>query len=307
MKGLQLSKAFFTEYGLPLIDSQFAEYKDRIAAGLVGHGSECFGYDDEISQDHDYEPGFCLWLTDEDEKLFGFKLFRAYAKLPKEYDGKKLVKSSLFGSDNRGVHTIKDFYSFYTGTGNVPTSYDHWLSISDFYLAEATNGEVFCDPVGEFSRIREGLKKGCPEDVRLKKLASAVFNVAQSGQYNYSRCLRHGEKGAAAFALDKFAHNALHAIFLLNCEYMPYYKWAFRKAKTLPLLGEAAAETEKALLCKDEEKSCTESIEKVAFLLAREIKKQGLSDRSDDYLEPYAYCIKNNIKDANLRNSPIIM
>ena len=77
MKGLEISEKFFYEYGLPMIEKEFSEYKDRIAAGLVGHGSECFGFDDEISTDHDFEPGFSLWITAEDERKFGFKLFRA--------------------------------------------------------------------------------------------------------------------------------------------------------------------------------------------------------------------------------------
>ena len=58
MKGMELSKAYFEEYGKPMIESQFFPYKEQMAAGLVGEGSECFGYDDEFSQDHDFGPGF---------------------------------------------------------------------------------------------------------------------------------------------------------------------------------------------------------------------------------------------------------
>ena len=60
MKGIELARAFYEEYGKPMIERDFAEYSDRIAVGLVGRGSECYGFDDEISTDHDFEAGFCL-------------------------------------------------------------------------------------------------------------------------------------------------------------------------------------------------------------------------------------------------------
>ena len=69
MKGLELSRAYYEAWGAPMIREKFPEYEDRIAVGLVGPGSECFGYDDAISMDHDFEAGFCLWLTKEDEEI----------------------------------------------------------------------------------------------------------------------------------------------------------------------------------------------------------------------------------------------
>ena len=97
MKGLELSRRYYEEFGAAMIEEQFPDYKDRIAVGLVGHGSECFGFDDEISLDHDYGPGFCMWLTDEDEAEIGFRLFRAYSKLPREFCGVSLRERSAAG------------------------------------------------------------------------------------------------------------------------------------------------------------------------------------------------------------------
>ena len=62
MQGLALARAYFDAYGAPMIERQFAAYKSSMAVGLVGEGSECFGYDDAFSQDHDFGPGFCIWL-----------------------------------------------------------------------------------------------------------------------------------------------------------------------------------------------------------------------------------------------------
>ena len=67
MNGLDLAKTLYENYGKKIIKEEFSEYEDRIAVGLVGHGSECFGFDDKLSLDHDYDGGFCLFLTDEDD------------------------------------------------------------------------------------------------------------------------------------------------------------------------------------------------------------------------------------------------
>ena len=304
MKGLELARAYYEEYGRPMLEEQFGEVTDRVACGLVGHGSECFGFDDAVSRDHDFEPGFCLWLTREDEREFGFRLFRAYGKLPKEFGGVRLEKKSLFGSDFRGVHTIDAFYSFYVGD-SLPQTNAEWLRIPDFYLAEATNGAVFCDPLGEFSRVRAYLLHDRPEDVRLKKLGSCVFSMAQLGQYNYARCLRHGEGGAAALALTDFCRSCAKAVFLLHRAYAPYDKWLMRGLRSLP--GTWAEGLEALLAAPLDERKNRPAIEKLCASLAAELRAQGLAEGKGDYLEPYAYEISGRIRDGELRNSPVML
>jgi len=306
MKGIELSQKFFEAYGRQMLENDFATVKDRIAVGLVGHGSECFGYDDEISTDHDFDAGFCIWLTEEDEREYGFKLFRAYSRLPHEFEGVKIENKSVFGSQYKGVHTIKEFYSFYLPSGDIPQSLNEWLSIPSTYLAEATNGAVFYDRLGEFTRIREALLNGYPSDVRLKKLASALFYMAQAGQYNYARCLKHGETESATLALNDFVRNGLSTIFLLSNKYEPYYKWVFRAADEIKGF-EQTVKLLKTLTVAPTDKSNIEIIEAVSSQLVDYLVENGVAKRSGDYLEGYAYAVNEKIRDGNIRNMPIML
>ena len=305
MKGLELARAYYEAYGRPMLERDFSQYLGRIAAGLCGHGSECFGFDDDISRDHDFEPGFCLWIPEEDDREYGFKLFRAYSKLPQEFMGVKIQKKSLFGSDTKGVHTLWQFYSFYIGD-RLPETNGEWLQIPDFYLAEATNGQVFDDPLGEFSRIRAALLDR-PEDVRLKKLGSALFSMAQLGQYNYARCLRHGEEAAAALALTQFCKSAAQAVYLLNRAYAPYDKWLFRGLRGLPCLSGTADSITALLAAPLEEKRNLPLIEGICAGVIAVLREQGLAENAGDYLEPYAYAVGEHITDGELRNSPVML
>ncbi len=307
MAGIDISRAYWEEYGKPMIEESFSEYKGRIAVGLVGHGSECFGFDDKISCDHDFDAGFSIWLTEEDERLFGFKLFRAYSKLPNEFRGTRLQKKSLFGTDNKGVHTINEFYSQYISGGKAPETWQEWLYTPSEYFAEATNGEVFCDPLGEFTKIREEILHDMPEDVRLKKIASKCILMAQTGQYNFERCLSHGEKAAAELALSKFCEHAAGLIYLLNKAHAPYYKWIFKGMKKLPILGEK--EIVLTRLLTDNTLEYVNKIDLIEDLCAdiiKELQNQGLAENAGNYLEPYAYMINDKIKNSEIRNLHII-
>ena len=305
MQGIEMARAFYEQSVRLMIERDFAQYTDRIAVGLVGHGSECFGYDDEISRDHDFEPSLCIWLDDDDEREFGFALFRAYSKLCKEYCGKERSAKSRGDSDFRGVMTVSDFYRRYTGRAGAPQSNTDWLYTPSYYLAEATNGEVFCDPKGVFTSIRNEIKNGMPEDVRLKKICSCAFYMAQSGQYNFKRCLAHGELGASRLALSDFVKSSMEMIFLLNRAHMPYYKWSFRAMRELCILGDRACVLEQLLVMT--EGDILAVIEALCADVISELRRQGLTDSASDYLENHAYSVNGKIKDAELRNMPVML
>lgn len=313
MKGIEQAKKFYNEVGKKMIADKFGDYQNRIAVGLVGHGSECFGFDDDVSQDHDFEVGFCMWLTKEDEEKIGFKLMRAYDKLKEEYalqNGFATSRQSAAGASAQGVCVIDDFYRRYTGTDGAPKGWQDWLYTDSLFFAEATNGEVFRDDLGEFSKIRNEILKGMPEDVRAKKIGSLAISMAQTGQYNYARCLKHGEDGAAMLALCEFVKSACQTAFLLEKKHMPYYKWAFKAMRTLDKFGEFASPLEFLLTADNDEKGKKvkrEIVEDVCGAFAKEINEQFELGVEGVYLEPFGYAIQKRIKNAEIRNLHVIL
>ncbi len=309
MQGLEIARKFYEEYGKPMLAEQFADVAERIAAGIAGEGSECLGFDDEISRDHDFDFGFCLWITRADEEAFGFRLERAYGALPKEFMGLCRPPLSPVGGRRRGVITVEDFYTRHLGAENAPDCPERWLYTPSFSLLAASNGAVFADPLGKLSEVREVLLAGYPEDIRRKKLAAHVILMAQSGQYNYPRCLSRGETGAAQLAVFEFVKHAISAIYLLNNRYEPFYKWAYRGMKALPVLGDMGDVLQGLCELGNDPKTAAtkqEVIEDIAVLMAREFAAQSLSAAEGSELEKHAYAILKTVKDARLRNMHIM-
>ncbi len=309
--GLKLSKAYFTEYGLPMLQDGFADVMPFLAAGLCGSGSECFGYDDEVSRDHDFEPGFMLFLPGEDvvDRRTAFLLERAYAKLPKEYMGCRRSLMSPVGGARHGVIRTAEFFAERIGTPDAGgLSAAQWMALPEQSLAEAVNGEIFFDSYGEVTRIRESLAT-FPEDVRRKKMAGHLLLAAQAGQYNYRRCLLHGEPAAAQLAVGEYVKAAMSVIFLLNRQYQPYYKWSFRALRALPKLA-LEAELFEYLLTTDNEGQMAEDkydvIEGISADLIDELQAQGLTEAICGDLEKHAYSVNDGIADGGLRNLHIL-
>lgn len=306
MKGIEISKAYFNEYGLPMLNNDFLEILPYLCVGLVGSGSDCYGFDDEISRDHDFEPGFCIFIPDEDkvDRRAEFLLERAYAKLPKEFMGLKRSIISPVGGRRNGVIRTSEFYNAKVGCTDGMLTVQNWLTISESYLFEATNGVIFFDNYGEFSDIRNRILH-MPEDVRLKRLAGNLLLMAQSGQYNYSRCLSHGETGAAQLAITEFVNAAMKTVFLLNGKYMPYYKWSFRAMRNLEHFS-AFSDSFEYLLTSENDSVTAEVklgvIEDISSLIIEYLIDSNMTKAICGDLEKHAYSVNDSIEDANIRN-----
>ena len=282
--GLSISRRYYEAYGRPMIHEKFADYEDRIAVGLVGRGSECFGFDDAISTDHDFGPGFCMWLAKEDYKKIGKKLQKEYDKLPKEFMGYQRLETANAGK-RVGVFTVGKFYKELIGLKRAPKMDEEWLCISDEQLAHASNGEVFEDPLGGFSFIRKKIKEYYPENVWKRKIAQTAALMSQTGQYNYPRMMQRDDKVTAGVYLGDFIRNTMQMMYLLNRQYAPYTKWMYKGLDSI-----SDAQPVRILLGKlsDPANSYEESvqiIEDICTTTLAMMNVMGLTTGEDNYLD----------------------
>jgi len=309
--GLKISEVFFEEYGLPMLEKDFADHKDVIAAGLSGQTSECFGYDDYISRDHDYAPGFCLWLPEELKKEIGDELQKAYEALPVDEfilrhrtDVGMAEPSRIMTGARRhrvGVHSIEEFFYEHTGMTYAPETVEDWLATPQMHLAEAVNGKVFRDPYGKFSSIRKVWEDYYPEDILKKKVAADLAMAGKTGQFNYARSIKRGDIGAAYFCVTEFIYKISATLFLLNGRYMPYYKWRFRAMKEFTTLKSAAEPLLKLTQISEEVSSDKiDLIEEVSGLVIKELVGRGWSSGHSDYLLDNAKLIMKTIDNSEI-------
>ncbi len=311
MNGMEFNENFFFQEGLPMLRHDFPDYQELIAAGLVGEGSECFGYDDDLSRDHDWNTGFCLWLEEDDFDRIGLRMHNAYEELIRRKSGQIPCASLEDSSRRRGVFPISSFFKRFINRETLPGSNSEWLKLPEEYLAVCTNGKVFYDPLGAFSDFRNHLLDYYPEDIRLKKIAARCYSMAQDGQYNFPRSLQRKDPVAANHALARFIHAACSLAYLLLKRYKPFYKWMHRGlleldtpgpqlAGLLERLSDAPGETSQ-----DRNVDRLDTIEETSALLIRALQDFDLSNSSSSFLMKHATVIQEFIEDPNIRRLPL--
>lgn len=308
-----------------MIHEKFREAEQRIAVGIAGEGSDCFGWDDLISRDHDFGTGVCLWLTDADMHAFGRELSDAYESLVDSHGGGGLTARLR---ERRGVMSINDFYSNVLGTDleveklcailglnrkkegvdggsniEMELTVEFWNDIDNSCLATAVNGEVFRDDLGVFTAFREKLLDYYPERIWRIRIAEELHSFSAALQVNYARCMTRGDVVAASVCRLKGIEAAMQLFFLLKREYPPYYKWTYMRLTELDREGAFSALLRDLSLrsCNtgawegkpynpDKLNTDDETVvitEKIASHIVRMLGQRGFIRSTDPYLEKY--------------------
>ena len=310
--GIGSSRRFYENEVAPMIREKFAAFESRIAVGIAGEGSDCFGYDDFISRDHDFGTGVCLWITDEDMDRIGQKLSREYEYLVDQHPGNKLTERLRA---RRGVMTIRSYYSKILGTEldaeNAVITDEDWRKLDHACLATAVNGTVFRDDLGKFSAFRKLLLDYYPDNVWRIRIANELHKYSAALQVNYARCMARGDIVAARLCHGQGLEAAMQLFFLMVREYPPYYKWTYRRLAEIDARTNSPAKRYggftaliKQLAEEPGDKSAWKGIkyspnyinlsdpmivitERIAGCIVEMMNEHGLTDRTNPYLETY--------------------
>lgn len=282
--GLELGREL-SHYVAQDVELNLPDISPYICLALVGTGSECLGYDDAVSEDHDFTKRCQLFLPDEIYKSYKDKLI------------------SYFTNYSQGLvqlESISQFYKRYTLYPEGPQSPAEYRRIPQDLLCTATNGEVFLDNLGTFTNIRQRLLTYYPEDIRLRKIAYELNQLAQSGQYNLPRMLQRGDTVAAQLALSQFVNHYMLAVHLLNKSYAPFYKWIYRHTCNLPILGNTVKYGIPDVL-NSSLNDTKHHIDHLCNALIQELQSHALSNSSIDFLTYQAKEVMQRIQDQALR------
>lgn len=303
-KRFESSRFFYENKVAPMIHEKFPAEEGRIAVGIAGEGSDCFGYDDFMSRDHDFGTGVCLWLTDEDMELFGDRLTEEYDRLAY---GSGYSAISVRLMERRGVMTIHDYYSDILGidcdTAGCTMSDENWRRLDHACLATAVNGEVFRDDLGVFTGFRKLLLAYYPENIRRERLADELHRFSAALQVNYARCMTRKDNVAAQMCRLEGLKAAMEIYFLMKRVYPPYYKWTYRRLAELDGNGPFSAKIRSlaeagcaVAFWKDRKYNpdrpnladpVVNLAEQIAADIVEMLRSQGLTGGTDPYLERY--------------------
>lgn len=267
------------------IELNLPDLAPYMCLALVGTGSECLGFDDAISEDHDFTKRCQLFLPAD--------IYETNKERLQSY-----FKNYAYGTVQ--VECISEFYQRYTLYPEGPQCEKEFRRVPQDLLCTATNGEVFLDNFGSFTHIRQRLLAYYPEDIRLRKIAYELNQLAQSGQYNLPRMLQRDDTIAASLALHQFVHHYMLLVHLFNKSYAPFYKWLYRHSCTLPILGNTVKHGIVELL--DAPITDTKShIDRLCSAIIQELQRNGLSTSPIDFLTYQAKEVIQRIQDPLLR------
>lgn len=225
MKGLEISRLFFSEWVLPFIDRELPDLPSHIAAGRFS-GSDALGADDHLSQDHSWGPSVEVYLDDEYDVDAESLAALINGAAPIEFRGARRR-----GGPDTAV-TLKRTTGYIKWVfGCVPKKPREWICCGsrlediESVLYFLRHGSLFHDGSGQLTALRA--RYHCyPDDIHRLRLAACFYDIAHYGEYNFVwRLVERDDVIAMQIALAHFSKAVMRLHFYLDRDFAPYWKW----------------------------------------------------------------------------------
>jgi hypothetical protein len=235
---IEVSRGFFTEVVRPILERAFPEETAQGALGLFGLGSEAYGMDDELSRDHHWGVRIDGLMPDTVAPARRESMLQTVqANLPATYRGYSLREGHLAGA-GLTLDSLQAFLRRSIGLDHTPQTHTEWLQIPEEDILHVINGEVWHDPSGRFTAIRQAFERYYPDEVHRRRLAHWCRYLSGMGTYALKRALLRGNEFYAATAFGKAIRWGVQIAFLLDRRYFPYDKWLIVYLQRLPRLAD---------------------------------------------------------------------
>ena len=228
MSIIDVSRNFFHEIVLPILQEHFPGETAQTAFGVFGYGSEALRLDDELSRDHHWGLRIDALMPDAVFQQQRDEMMRVLAeKLPHSYQGHSL-------REGLAPDGLPAFLTRTVGIDRAPVTAEEWLAIPEEDIIHIINGEVWHDPAGEFSGLRAHFAAYYPEPVRLRRIAHWCRFYSGMGTYALMRAILRNDDFYATTRFSNAIRLGVQLAFLLDKEYFPYDKWLMAHFARLP-------------------------------------------------------------------------
>lgn len=239
MEGLTIktSRDLFFQVVKPVLEREFPEETAQTAFGVFGHGSEALYLDDEISQDHHWGLRIdAVMPHDIFESRSQDMQHAVRSNLPSSFRGYSLREGFISGK-GLAFDDLPAFLRRTIGIEHIPETYVEWLNMPEEDIIHVINGEVWYDPSGHFTAIRQALMNYYPEPVRCRRIAHWCRYFSGMGTYALKRAILRGNEFYATTAFAKAIRLGVQLAFLLDRRYFPYDKWLMAYFERLPRMA----------------------------------------------------------------------
>ena len=261
LRGIELSRRFYGELVGPWLREAFPGV--RHAAALIGYGSELLGFDDAMSQDHNWGPRVLVFVSEADFERSARAIVDAFTHvMPPEFGGAPIgfanrphpspASAGALGDIRHGleVWTLETQLQGRLAIGpDEPRDNLGWLGLSEQRLLTVTAGAVFHDDDGRLTAARERLAR-FPRDVRLYKLACQWRRIAEEQAFVGRTAFVGDDLGSRVIAA-RLVRDVMRMAFLIEDRYAPYPKWFGSAFARLPCAGELTPILDRALAATD--------------------------------------------------------